>query len=458
MTRVQDRLSNEEVRLHRSLLPAAGTLTVAFWLVYQLLVPDEWDPLWVRLVISGFVFAPLALSFVSDFVRRNLVIFSFLSIQLIIQWIIVLAAINDFSLTRVVGVILVQYCAGYLFSTVRLNVALHLMTLVGLGIAVPLSPDGLVGGTMAFVTVATASLFNVLWVALYARTVDALVIREEELQQARLHLEERVRERTEELEREVRVRRTAEERAYQASRAKSYFLANMSHELRTPLNAVIGYAELVHEDLDPNHREAREDLQHILNAASYLLTMINDILDLAKVESGAWEYIYEDASVNELVEHAATTVAPLVIEHGNELRIEVESNLPPIQTDRTRLTQVLVNLVNNAAKFTEQGQILVRAGARSRQGVIGLGIDVQDTGRGIPEDQLERVFDKFVQLDSPGSPKRRGTGLGLAIGREMTRGMGGDLTVQSTMGAGSTFSIWLPWRKDPSISVAQVIR
>jgi len=436
----------QSLRMQRGLMTAGALLFVGFWVIYQLLVPADWDPLWVRLVISALVLLPVALSYASALVRRHVQLFTFLSAQLIMQWIIVLAAVNGFTVTRVLGIVIVQYCAGYLFSSPRANAALHGLTILGLAVALWFEPEGWRGGVMTMMSVATIAIFNVVWVAIYARTVDELSAREEELRHAHVHLEERVQERTVELEREVRERRTAEERASQASRAKSYFLANMSHELRTPLNAVIGYAELVQEDLDESHRGARSDLQRILEAASYLLAMINDILDLAKVESGAWEYVFENAPVDELLEKAAATVAPLATENGNQLSVEVQPALPLLTTDRVRLTQVIVNLANNAAKFTEGGEISLRAHRVARQGVDGVCIEVRDTGRGIPEDQLERVFDKFVQLHEPGSRKQRGTGLGLAIGREMVRGLGGELSVASEVGRGSTFTVWLPWR------------
>lgn len=448
MKRVVERLGEESIRRHRILLLAAAVLVPLFWGVYQVLTPTEWDPLPLRLAIGALATVVLGASFVSRRVRRDLIHWSFAAAQVLIQWIIALAAINDFSVARVLGIVLVQYCAAALFTSVRHNIAMHVLTALGVGLAIPFANAGLANGIMTFSVVVTAAMFSVAWAMSYERTVMALIDSEDQLRDARDTLEDRVRERTEDLQREVAYRAAAEARASQASQAKSYFLTNMSHELRTPLNAVIGYAELIHEDLGPDPHPAKADLSHILDAASHLLAMINGILDLAKVESGEWEYVYEEAVVGDLVDHVATTVAPMVAERDNQLHIEVEADLPHLLTDRTRLVQILVNLVHNAAKFTDHGHITVRAQRTRRGSVQGLIVDVQDTGPGIPPEHLDRVFDKFVQLDGPRLPHRKGTGLGLAIGREMARGMGGDLSVVSQVGEGSTFSLWVPWRSD----------
>ena len=254
--------------------------------------------------------------------------------------------------------------------------------------------------------------------------------------------------RTEELEREVEERRAAEQRAYAASQAKSQFLANMSHELRTPLNAVIGYAELSREELAMGEANV-EDLDRVIDSAHHLLRMINDILDLAKVESGAWEFVYEEVPVGELLQQAQAQVKPLLDQNRNELVIDTAPDLPPLWTDPTRLLQVLVNLLSNAAKFTRDGTVTLRVRRNGPRDEPTLELSVTDTGCGIPPDQLERVFDKFVQLDGSSTRQHRGTGLGLAICREMVRSFGGEMVARSVMGRGSTFSVTIPWRDRP---------
>jgi signal transduction histidine kinase/DNA-binding response OmpR family regulator len=258
-------------------------------------------------------------------------------------------------------------------------------------------------------------------------------------QQVRQHAEElgaRVRERTQELE-------AANLKLELASRHKSEFLANMSHELRTPMNAIIGFTRLVMrraKDILPIREH--ENLGKILISAEHLLALINDILDLSKIEAGRMEVHATSFDLDPLLDVCLRTVEPLV--KGERLRLvkEMEPGLPPLFTDQDRLKQILVNLLSNAVKFTEEGTITVTA--RGRDGQVA--VAVADTGIGIPEDKLELIFEEFRQVDSSTTRRYSGTGLGLSISRRLARLLGGDITVQSTVGEGSTFTVTLPLR------------
>ncbi|MFW5967877.1 MAG: PAS domain-containing sensor histidine kinase, partial [Persicimonas sp.] len=252
---------------------------------------------------------------------------------------------------------------------------------------------------------------------------------EHELIEARDELEERVEERTQQLvetnnrlKEEIEVRRQAEEQALEASRAKSAFLANMSHELRTPLNAVIGYTELVQEELDHAREQPQElsvdqllgDLHKVHRAANHLLALINDILDLSKVEAGKMDLHYQSFEVGELVEEVIDTVGTLIENNDNRAELSLEYD-GEIVADRTKLKQVLINLVGNAAKFTEEGVIEVATSPARVDGAPGLRIDVRDTGVGISQDELARLFKPFTQADESTTREHGGTGLGLTI-------------------------------------------
>ena len=258
-------------------------------------------------------------------------------------------------------------------------------------------------------------------------------------QRVRQHAEEleaRVRERTQELE-------AANLKLELASRHKSEFLANMSHELRTPMNAIIGFTRLVMrraKDILPIREH--ENLGKILISAEHLLALINDILDLSKIEAGRMEVHATSFDLDPLLDVCLRTVEPLV--KGERLRLvkEMQPGLPALFTDQDRLKQILVNLLSNAVKFTEEGTITVTA--RGRDGQVA--VAVADTGIGIPEDKLELIFEEFRQVDSSTTRRYSGTGLGLSISRRLARLLGGDITVQSTVGEGSTFTVTLPLR------------
>lgn len=256
-------------------------------------------------------------------------------------------------------------------------------------------------------------------------------------QQVKQHAEElegKVRERTQELE-------EANRKLEIASHHKSEFLANMSHELRTPMNAIIGFTKLVmrrSKDLLPQRQY--ENLEKILVSAEHLLKLINDILDLSKIEAGRMEVQPERFALEELVDLCLRTVEPMLKTERLRLVKAVEPDLPLLFTDQDKLRQILINLLSNAVKFTEEGTITVTA--QHRDGEIA--IAVADTGIGIPPDKIELIFEEFRQVDSGTTRKYGGTGLGLSITRRLAQLLGGDITVHSTVGAGSTFTVTLP--------------
>jgi PAS domain S-box-containing protein len=233
----------------------------------------------------------------------------------------------------------------------------------------------------------------------------------------------------------------AAERLREVDRLKSEFLANMSHELRTPLNSILGYTEVmlmgINGELDP---ETLADVQAIYDNGRHLLRLINDILDLAKIEAGRMTLNLESLEVAPLFEEAKTSNAGLLVNKPVEMILEVEENLPSIQADRMRLSQILNNLVSNAVKFTEAGHITLRA--FGEDGWVCL--EVEDTGAGIKEADLETIFDQFHQGDSSHKKRAEGTGLGLAITRHLVHMHGGSISVRSQVGEGSAFSVRLP--------------
>jgi signal transduction histidine kinase/DNA-binding response OmpR family regulator len=258
----------------------------------------------------------------------------------------------------------------------------------------------------------------------------------EQLEEANRTLEARVEDRTKLLAKAVK---DAEE----ASKAKSSFLAKMSHELRTPLNAIIGYSEILHEDaMDDGNTRSAEDLDKVLNAARHLLGLINDVLDISKIEAGKMELYLETFEVGKLVNEVIATAAPLISKKGNTLALDCPADIGAMHADATKLRQMLLNLLSNASKFTEQGTITLKV-TRVDSGE-NLEFGVLDTGIGMTTEQLSRLFQAFSQADSSTASKYGGTGLGLAISKQFAQMMNGDITVTSTAGVGSAFTIRLP--------------
>jgi signal transduction histidine kinase len=229
----------------------------------------------------------------------------------------------------------------------------------------------------------------------------------------------------------------------EASQHKSQFLANMSHELRTPLNAIIGVSEMLREDAEAAKQDL-EPLDRVLGAGRHLLALINDILDLSKIEAGRMELHLETFSLVPLIEDVAKTIEPMAAKNGNRVIIDCPADLGTIHADQTRFRQSLLNLASNANKFTEKGTVTITAQSQRKDGHDWITIAVTDTGIGMTPEQMGKLFQEFSQASSSTASKYGGTGLGLAISKRFCQMMGGDITVESEPSRGSTFTIRLP--------------
>ncbi|MFQ5761367.1 MAG: ATP-binding protein, partial [Acidiferrobacterales bacterium] len=239
--------------------------------------------------------------------------------------------------------------------------------------------------------------------------------------------------------------RKAKELAEAATQAKSSFLANMSHELRTPLNAIIGYSEMLQEEAEDLGQEGfLPDLNNIHIAGKHLLSLINDVLDLSKIEAGKTEVFLETFDVPTVIRDVVATIRPLIEKNANTLQVDCADDLGTIHADLTKVRQALFNLLSNASKFTEHGTITLEAAREVVNGGPWISFQVRDTGIGMTPEQMEKLFQAFSQADASTMRQYGGTGLGLAISRKFCQMMGGDITVESVFGQGSTFTIQLP--------------
>jgi PAS domain S-box-containing protein len=242
----------------------------------------------------------------------------------------------------------------------------------------------------------------------------------------------------------------ARDQALEANRAKSAFLANMSHELRTPLNAIIGYSEMLLEEMQEDQGPAQKverylsDLKRIQGAGKHLLGLINDVLDLSKIESGKMEAFLETCEVEPVLKEVVSIVRPLVEKNSNVLDLKMQGDLGNISVDITKLKQILFNLLSNACKFTTKGTIVLEVVRDVQPTGDWMRFHVRDSGIGISKEQMSRLFQDFVQADNSTTRKYGGTGLGLAISRRFCQMMGGDISIESKVKKGSTFTVHLP--------------
>jgi signal transduction histidine kinase len=258
------------------------------------------------------------------------------------------------------------------------------------------------------------------------------------LKQANEKLEARVLERTQDL-------LTLRDEAVNANKAKSRFLANMSHELRTPLNAIIGYSDILIEDAEDNNLvQECQDLHKILAAGKHLLDLIDDILDISRIETGNLDVDLETFAFKPLILEAIDIMHPLFDQRNNHFSFEYDESISNVYADPRRMRQILFNLLSNANKFTEQGQISLRVKQQLIDESKWLRCEIQDTGIGISQEDQNKLFQAFMQVDASATRKYGGTGLGLAISLRFCQMMGGTIELQSELGKGSTVTVLLP--------------
>lgn len=269
-----------------------------------------------------------------------------------------------------------------------------------------------------------------------SRMFEELHAKRDELQHTQNDLERRVAERTAELA-------VARDNALNANRAKGAFLANMSHELRTPLNAIIGYTEILLEDAETENHNSSGDMKKVLIAAGHLLSLINNVLNLAKIDAGKMDLQLECFDIHDVVNEVAQTVRPMMDKNQNRFDTSCPDSLGNMTSDRTKVSQCLLKLLSNAAKYTDGGTVACRVTRVTENQQNWIEFVIEDTGMGIPQNKMKYLFEEFSQLDSS-VRYQSGTGLGLALTQRLSRLMGGKVTAHSHKGQGSTFTLRLP--------------
>lgn len=299
--------------------------------------------------------------------------------------------------------------------------------------------------TVGWISILSATIY-MSWMAIYYANMIAM--RSELEREAERHRETAVR------------LRQAKDMADAANRAKSIFLAKMSHELRTPLNAVIGFSEILLESVDMDGKKSHKklDLERINSAGKHLLSLVTDVLDLSKIESNLIELKIEEFDLNEMIHEVIANVQPMVAEKGNKLVVKCRNNLGIVSTDQTKLRQAALNLMSNAAKFTENGTIILSVQRRKSPAGDWIEMQVQDTGIGIEESDMGRLFQNFGQATAATANRYGGTGLGLALSQKLCALMGGGISATSEPGRGSCFTIRvLAWMSRPDESATDMV-
>jgi len=425
---------------HLTLYRAVFVLVAVLVVVLGLMSWGEavvYDPLAARLCLSSLALAGLGATFVAaarPYVRHY---FMFVGFALT-AWFSFVASKHNVTTEHVIGLVPCVMVAPMVVSR-----RIEVLVVVGFTILCA-GTAGWWATEPVFPASTLAVLLGAISVGLGLASLsraDAEVRLKDLAQDLDARVEQRtqaLREALERAERESDERRVAEEKAERASQAKSRFLANMSHELRTPLNAVLGYTEMVEEELlGRGDQELAGDLTRVMSSAQHLLGLIDDVLDLSRIEADELPLAMADVQLDEVVARALAQVAEAQPTARRRLTVEV----PPLHAiaDAQRLGQVLINLLSNAAKFTEEGEIRVTAageGGRVR-------VSVRDTGQGIDPALMPRLFERFAQGDDTSTRRHGGVGLGLAVSRMLVERMDGQLEVQSTPGLGSTFTVSL---------------
>lgn len=423
-------------------IPAAGPLSWS--------MPQVFDPFWPRAVIAALSAWGLWVGARSAWGQRHLNTIAFSVNALTFAWFQYAASRNQQTVDDVMGLLVISIALATLsVSRRQLAVTAGVYTLGFLAIAMTVEPQ--------FPTPITLLLFYSVYLGIGIGTVARRDLARQ-LAEANASLEERVDRRTRalhehmiKLQDEVQVRQEAEARAEAANRAKTEFLATMSHELRTPLNAVLGYADLIREDLvDADMQETVQDVAQLTTSARRLLELIDQLLLLTQAEQGNTVAQLQPVQVAPAVQSTVETIQAESV-HGNRFEVDVSPELEVV-ADPTWLERVLLNLVSNADKFTVEGHIRVWAIRLPHE----VQVAVQDNGKGMPEGAAERIFERFTQLDGSRTRRQDGAGVGLTVCQELVEGMHGWIGVDSAVGRGSTFRIGLPRAHDASDAVAEL--
>ena len=403
---------------------------VPFWFLLHDAVPEAVDPIELRYVFSALGFALFLFSFVPGRLRRSLAPAVNLYMHALNVWFVGLVTLNHFDPSYVAGLLFVSVSGTLVLSYNTAprfgRLLVHVAVVFALnGAAAALVSNPLTPPFVVFVCLASTLAALLIAVFVMMNMQNELHQNASELHTARLVLEEQ------------------KERAEAATVAKSTFLATMSHEIRTPMNGVLGMADiLLTTDLDEDQREL---VGTIKTSGDALLTIINDILDFSKAESEQMEVEMRPLDVRSCVYDATDLIAQAAVQKGIELVCDVGEQVPlQIEGDVTRLRQVLVNLLSNAVKFTSRGEVVLSVSQQPGKADAALRFAVRDTGIGIPQDRIDRLFQPFTQADASTTRHYGGTGLGLAISKRLVEAMGGQMHVESKPGQGSTFWFTLP--------------